>query len=439
MKPQTRFSIRHSYPPVWIWAIAIIPRLLILSPIFLGAIPPLKGDALGYWVLAQNLIHSSVFSSSSTFPYMPETFRTPGYPAFLSVFALFFRTPAIPVAIAQCAIGAWTVVIAWRWLQEWAGPKGASLGAVVLALDPVILFHTPLLLSETLCNLCLTASLVWTWKVSPPKGKEPMESLGAPSIAGILWSITTMIRPVFLYLPFLLSLLWFGRKKTWAIFLIAAYLLPAVWITRNWKATGYASFSSVGQISLLRYPAAGIKSLQSGRPMTEWDQELCAQVDRQHPSGYSNEAEQGSAYAEAAMPILKEHPFLLLKYCLHGSAKVLGGTGMEMLLEWGGVEIAPSANQVSRPDVTGWGTLNLLKRHFWLLPLQLAYGFGLVALYLLAIAGLQKLWKSGQRARAAVLAGTAAYLLAMSSSQGYYRYRIPLMPPLSAAAAAAVP
>src|SRR5208282_3436468 len=96
---------------------AIIPRLIILIPLLWKRDRPLTGDSLGYWTLAQNLLHHGVFSLSSSPPYAAETFRTPGYPFFLVPFAAAFRSPLIPVAGAQCLIGVLTVLIAWSWLE----------------------------------------------------------------------------------------------------------------------------------------------------------------------------------------------------------------------------------------------------------------------------------------------------------------------------------
>lgn len=385
---------------------------------------PLVGDSLGYWTLAQNLLKHAVFSASMTAPFSMETLRTPGYPLFLAPFAVFFQHPQLPVAIAQSIIGTLTVVWLWRWLYDWTGPKGAALGASILSFDPIILLHTPLVMSETLYTLLLSEALIYTLDKRAAR-------------AGALWSATAFVRPISLFLPVFFCPLWRNKRKAIVLFLVCAYSLPLLWILRNGGETGHYVFSSVGGISLLRYPAAGVESLDTRRSMAELDLDLRTEVDREHPNGYSSDAAQSAAYGSAAFAILKRHPILLARYCSFGALKVLGGVGVEMAIDWSGGK--PETNLGFRPGVSGEGTIALLRRHPEFIPFALGYGAVLGCLYVLSIRGLFLLSRGGKNVEALILSGTTAFLLAMASSQGYYRYRIPLMPPLAIAAAAAMP
>ena len=176
---------------------------------------------------------------------------------------------------------------------------------------------------------------------------------------------------------------------------------------------------------------AGVESLRTGRSSTEYDVELRQNVDRLHPGGYDNDAEQGRYYQQAAVKILASHPLLLARFCAMGTVKILGGTGLEMLLEWTGTRY--SSDGAFRPRVTGQGTLALLRAHPSLIPLQAGYMAALMALYLAALAGWRRLWING-KAQAVFLTVCTLYLLGLSSTQGYYRYRIPMMPFLGAGA-----
>lgn len=418
--------------PAWLWAAALLPRLAFLALAWGAPESLLKADSEAYLALAKNLLAHGVFSVDAAAPFSPQTLRTPGYPVFLLPFAALFGAPALPTALAQALLGAFTVVFFWRWLERTWGPRPAAAAALVLAWDPVSLFHTPLLLTETL----FVFLVVWALERSDAALADG--SPGKAGAAGLLWSLSALVRPISFYLPLFLCWGWATRRRAMAAFLLGAFLLPGAWMLRNRAATGQASLSSVGGVALIRYTAAGIESLRTGRPVAELDPELRAAAEAEFPGGFANEAEQGRAYAAYAGRIIRADPLLLAKYCAWGAVKTLGGTGLEMLVE-ATVRARPQAGDMEfRAEASGQGTLALMRRHPWLWPLHAGYLLALAGLYLAAAWGLVTLWRPGSRLRALLLGGGAAYLLALSSSQGYYRYRIPLMPFLAAAAAAAL-
>lgn len=414
--------------PWWVWLAALAPRLVLCA---LAADDPARlipGDGVGYLTLARNLVARGVFSAGAG-PFPAETFRTPGYPLFLAPFVALFPSPALPIALAQGVLGTATAAYLWRFLNGRWGPRAAAAGALILAWDLVTLFHTPLVAGETLFVLLVTAAAARTWEQL-----EKPAPRGA-ALCGALWAASSFVRPISFYLPVFLIWIWRSDKKSLACFLLAAYLAPAAWIIRNGRETGVAQFTTVGGVALIRYTAAGIESLRVGRPLSYWDVELRAAVDRAHPEGFASEAAQSRAYGKSAAAIIKAHPLLLAKYCAWGLAKTMAGTGLEMLPQLAGV--ATDVDIQYRVKASGRGTLGLLGQHPWLIPLQAAYMAALAALYLSSAAGLWKLWTAGRRVQALYLGLCLGYFMGLSSSQGYYRYRIPSIPFLAIAAAAA--
>lgn len=415
--------------PAWLWAAALLPRLALCVLAALDPSRTLRGDSVDYLGLAHALVERGVFSTSAAAPYAPQIVRTPGYPLFLAPFVAMLSSPYLAAAVAQSLLGAITVILAWRWFSRGASAKGAAFGALFLALDPVTVLHTPLMLSEALFMLLTVAAAALT--VSALDDPEPR---GAAA-AGALWGLSVFVRPISLYLPATLALVWRRDKRAAAAFLLCAYLLPAGWTLRNWRATGHSLYAAVGGLDMLRYPAAGVESMRTGRPWAELEGPLRAEADATLPAGV-DEAAKAQAYNAAAMKILRAHPFLLARYCAQGAVKLLAGTGLEMFLEWGRGTAAVAADGAFKPGVSGGGTLALLRAHPALVPLELAYVAALAALYLLAARGFLRLWAAGRRDEALLCAWIALYFLGLSSSQGYYRFRIPMMPFLAALAAA---
>jgi len=419
--------------PAWLWAAALLPRLALCALAALDPSLTMRGDSLDYLALARNLAARGVFSTSAAAPFAPQIVRTPGYPLFLAPLAAVLSSPQFAAAVAQSLLGAATVVLAWRWLGRRDAGRGAAFGALFLALDPVTVLHTPLLLSEALFMILV----VGAGSLTVAALDEPRPRLAAA--CGALWGAAIFVRPIALYLPFTLAWAWRRDKRALAVFLLAAYLLPAGWTLRNRSATGRTVYAAVAGLDMLRYPAAGVEAMRTGRPWTEVEVELRGRVDATFPRGFADEAAKAQAYNAAAMSVLRAHPFLLARYCAQGAVKLLGGTGLEMLLEWGKGLGSFRAEGAFTPGVSGSGTLALLRAHPGLIPLELLYAAALAALYVLSAAGLVRLWRAGRREEAVFLAWGALYFLGLSSSQGYYRFRIPMLPFLCAAAAAAFP
>lgn len=412
--------------PLWLWASALIPRLALWLCAWSDPELAVARDSHGYLARAANLLQRGRFATGDALHV--ETFRTPGYPLFLAAFMALFGDPVLPAAFAQCLLGAWAAATAWVWLERAFGRRSAW-PAAVLALDPVTVFHTPLLLTETLFVFLLVAALASYWEVlEHPTARGAMRS-------GLWSDLASLVRPISLYLPLLLAWPFWNRRRLLAAFLAAAWLLPAAWTARNRAAVGYWMYSSIAGVANLRYPAAGIEAWRTGRPRAEVERELRERVDSRHPEGYASDAQKSREYGAEALVIMQAHPVVLTEYCLWRAVRLLGGTGLEMLVRWRGVGWASADDPSLKPGV---GTLALLTRHPWLIPMQVLYTIALAALYAAAAVGLLLLARDGRRREVLLLAGGVLYFLLLSAPQGYYRYRIPLLPFLAAAAAPAV-
>jgi hypothetical protein len=414
--------------PAWFWAAALAPRAILFGLACRRPEACLSPDSQSYLLLAQNLWTHHAFSQAAFPPLIPEISRLPGYPLFLAPFTGLFSSPVLWAAAIQSLLGAATVFILAAWLREMLNERAALAGGLVLAVDLVILLHTPMLLAETLLTFLQVIALDQTWRA------WRLTDIRRTAGSGICWGIAVMIKPVFLYLPLLMAGLWWKNKKHLFIFLLAAYCIPAGWLLRNKAQSGFAGLTTQVGFDLLSYPAASVEAMRTGEPWEKVRADLRTRVDNQHPQGYATQADQSRAYQEAASEILKEHPLLFIQYSLLGVVRILAGTGVSLWFSY--IPLSFEANDTWGPSVIGQQTSALMRRYPWLIPVQAVYLLALGILYGLAVWGWACLRRLGYRKEAFLMAVGTLYLLAAASHQGYSRFRIPMMPFLAVGIAA---
>lgn len=413
--------------PAWVYAAAFLPRLLVLifalgNPNYLVTL-----DSAGYLSLAETL--SSKLSFAYVGPsgaYVPETFRTPGYPLFLAIADLLPGGAVLAGAALQTLIGGATAVMAWKWFLSISGRRGAAAGAVFFSLDYVTVMHTPMILAETLLMSVLLAASVLTCRAL-----EETSTRRALS-AGLLWGAAAFLKPVALYFPLAVVFMFRGARKAAVVFLAAALALPSAWSLRNYLVTGHAGYSSIGGVVLLKYAAGSVEALRTGKSFSETWPALVAEAEASAPEGgFRNDSARSAAYASKALPILTEHPLLVMRYLFKGLAATAAVAGMEMVPDLLGMK-----HEFASGGGPGGGTLALLRAYPWLWGPQLVYTVFLGAVYVLFGLGLRALWISGRRRLAVFLAAGTIYFFGMASTNGYYRYRIAPMLFMSAGASA---
>lgn len=113
-------------------------------------------DQAEYLSLARNLLHTGTLSfHDPRFDQTVYAYRTPGYPAFVAAFG---ASPRV-VRIAQSLLDTSTVLAVYL-LARRLSPQSSSLSplfaAALVAFNPLLIYFTGLLLSETLYTACLT-------------------------------------------------------------------------------------------------------------------------------------------------------------------------------------------------------------------------------------------------------------------------------------------
>lgn len=192
----------------------------------------------------------------------PETFRTPGYPVFLSFFEwLGLSTPAaIP---AQCFLAGLNVLIVFILARHLLNHNLAAItAAAIVALHPADILASQSILSETLFTALLMGGVCLC--------VVGYKNLAWAMLGGLLIGAATIVRPISILLGLAIAI-WLVVCKHNKIAVAAAMctlvgsmVIPAGWIYRNHQiGLGY-QISTVPSINGLFYTSTYIDIAKAG-------------------------------------------------------------------------------------------------------------------------------------------------------------------------------
>jgi 4-amino-4-deoxy-L-arabinose transferase-like glycosyltransferase len=213
-------------------------------------------DAYGY--LARQCVEHGEYARAGR----PTAFRPPLYPLVLAVVACLQSagggSPLDPVGIAllHLAVGLGTVYLTLLLGRRLRLGGFAYLAAGLVAVDPLLVYHSGLVMTETLFTLLVVALLMGL--VASVGDRQDVNSarptgrgVVRPLIAGVLFGLAALCRPtIWAYLP-LVVIAWVvhGRARSqgnWkavlvpiGCILVAMGLTVAPWALRNWRVLGY--------------------------------------------------------------------------------------------------------------------------------------------------------------------------------------------------------
>ena len=213
-------------------AIAIALRWAFVAT---GQVPqPLRADAGEYAQCALNLVEHGVYSSSKQSPPLPDSFRSPGYPAFLLLCRLAVGPERwLGLALAfQVALGGLTVLLTFLLARSWLNFPSALAACVLAALSPHLVVSSGYVLTECVTTFVLVSGLSL---LSAASTRGPL----AIAAAGLVLGFGVLCNETLLFVPLVaVFALWrsFGRGRM--VLLLGCSLLPfAAWTVRNQTQT----------------------------------------------------------------------------------------------------------------------------------------------------------------------------------------------------------
>lgn len=274
-----------------IFCVALIVRLVVFGGIlwqearvgdFDGrqdALPILGGDSTEYFYLGRNLLQHRAFTLEPDKPFQtpqgapqigtpglfPESFRTPGYPAFVAFFYGITRS-LFAVSAIQMLLSAFSVVLLYAIAKRFFSERASRIAAGLFAIEPSSVFYAGIILSDTVFVFLLLGviRIFLSHKDNPAYGKM--------LCAGIMLGAATLTRSIAQFLPLLfIALLFFQfrlfSKYCWryvGYFLVGFFLIVFPWLGRNYYHFQSLQLSSVSAITAYVYNAPMFYAAERG-------------------------------------------------------------------------------------------------------------------------------------------------------------------------------
>lgn len=356
---------------------AIAARILLF--VYLAIAHPesfVARDTRSYVAPISDLLTRGSFSVAGA----PEVFRTPGYTLFLLPFWFAFGTTASSLAVLtqvglSVVLGFATFRLAALTDTSNRGRAAAAAALIIVLFDPTVFAQQYRLLSDTLFALILTGAVFLLVRF--------LQSQRASLIlaSSMLFAIAAYVRPISLYLPFILALAGLvvvARSRSWRLGLygLAALALYSTtvgaWVVRNEHEADVAAFATVSHLNIYEYIGAAVLARAEHRGWQEVRRELGELWEDESLSP----AQALDSAKAASLAVFRQHPKELAIVVTRGALTNALDPGSGELVNLLGLREAGSGLIYKYQDMSTREFISYLLRYER--PLLIATGFGLV-------------------------------------------------------------
>ena len=282
-------------------------------------------DPDAYRAVALNMVEHGCFGYGE----VPIATRPLLYP--LVVAGCRVVDPALwySLALVHVVLGVVTVVLTYQLAIHWGVGRWSWLAGALVAIDPLLLLHTALVMTETLATFLAVASLFAVTRCS----EHPTARRAA--LAGTLMALAVLCRPTFLVwivpvivlMPFAANR-WRVRAGVFAASALAAAIVLSPWTIRNAVHFGKATPATNhgGFTLLLANNPSFYEYLRSGQFGEVWDADQFNEdwIARSHELAPGDEvAADHLAYADA-LAVIRSQPSTFAYACLVRVSRIWG-------------------------------------------------------------------------------------------------------------------
>ena len=391
-------------------------------------------DTSSYWVPAETLAADGAFASGDE----PEIRRTPGYPLFLVV-GFQLGSPVWITILLQVALGVLSVFGVHELtrrtniLPEGLRDRAAILSAVLYAFDPLSIFYTSQILTETLFTT------IFIWHLYALVRYVTTRQLRFVAIAGALAACAVFVRPVAYYWPFvpsgiLLGYAIFGsrvdsRRVLAATLLLFVALTPLFgWQVRNAQQTGYTGFSAIREHNLYSYAGAAVVSREEGSGFLDTRTRLLNRLDEKVLEHGWGQAERYEYMGNEGVQMIWTNVATYVAIHLEGLIRVVADPGGNEFFRFFDYDALSSGLLVQAVDEGVVSTFATVVR---VAPAVVVVSLVLATMLFLQIvlAGIGLTVVGQRREVATLLVASVVYMLFVSGGPtAHARFRHPIMP-----------
>ncbi|WP_035560975.1 hypothetical protein [Hymenobacter sp. IS2118] len=418
--------------PVWIWAVLIAVHALALGW-SLTAEKWYFPDSDRYLQAAENLrIHGQLYARALPVGLLQGeaiqeyTIRPLGYPVALLV--LNSAKQPVLLLIIQNLLSILTIGLVVAYWARWCKPEPKKWGWVVLIL---LTFPAQYIYANAVMSEMLLQAVVVMLMISALLFIRTKRSRYFAGVMGAL-VLALLLKPVFYPLAVGLGgmgvlIAWRRRKWVLGLLGLVPLLVTGAYMEWNEQRTGYFHFSSIAEINLLYYNAAGVIRQQTG-PAAEdtWVKAVLRKANAQPTF-----AQRQQLIRKEAVAVLWAHPLLYARQQALGMGAFFLDPGRFDISQFLGLK--PPVGGGLLAQVRDGGLLQALAK----LPLGLLGGLAMVLLanvvrLVLAVRGLLLLRRGGPMLRAGgwLAAGLLLYVAVVTGPLGAARFLMPVWPVL---------
>ncbi|GAB3579478.1 hypothetical protein [Hymenobacter daeguensis] len=361
--------------------------------------------------------------------------RTPGYPVVILGLGAAQSHIALLLVI-QNLLSLATIGVVLHWWAGWARPHGKQWACALLC---VLTFPAQLIYANAVMSEIMLQATVLVMVISGVRYLKNLR-LSAFAMTAMASVVALLLKPVFY--PFAaiiavagLVLGWRARRGVVAAIGLAPALVVLAYMEWNQQRTGYFHFSSITEINLLHYNAAGVVRQLDG-----------AQAEDMWVAGVLHDAQLQPDFAarqrlihERASDVLWAHPLVYAWQHIMGMAALFLDPGRFDISEF--LQLAPLAGGGFLAQVRSGGLWQAVQR----LPLGLMTGLAVVLLanlgrLVLAARGFRRLrqGRDGEQYGRWIVLGLLAYVAGLTGPLGAARFLVPVWPLLLGLALAGI-
>ena len=363
------------------------------------------------------------------------TIRTVGYPA--AVLGLGGETGRpVLLLFVQNLLSMLNIGVVLNW---WANRVRPAIAHWLLALLGVLLFPAQIIyanavMSEVLLQAVILALVAAGWMFTKTGKTRYFVGIVACAVASLL------LKPVFYPLTVVLAgvgllVAWPRRQVQLAVWGLVPLLVVGLYMRWNEQRTGYFHFSSIAEINLLHYNAAGVVRQAEGPAAEEkWVTSVLQEADAQ-----PDFAARQRLIRTRAEAMLWAHPVMYAGQHAQGMVAMLLDPGRFDISQFGGIK--PPADGGMLAQVRANGLLRAVRS----LPLGLLSVLGLVlgANLVRLVLAARGFWRLGNDEPALrygrwIAAALLFYVALLTGPLGAARFLVPVWPLLLGLALAGV-